>query len=146
MFLKRLWLIFWQYVSKDECARGDEPTENHHLNLQLHSALWSFIASFSSWFNCPVRNFTVLVSHHSRSVVGLFRATAGGCFRRKSSKNLLYTTCSAPTGRQTQSETSWLHISSQRARYFPQELVETKNRAKRVNIGHQVNTNTSLNE
>jgi len=34
-------------------TRSDEPTENYHLNLQLPSALRSFIVNFSSLFSCP---------------------------------------------------------------------------------------------
>lgn len=33
-------------------ARSNDPTKNYHLNLQLPSALQSFIAGFSSQYSC----------------------------------------------------------------------------------------------
>lgn len=43
---------------------SDEPTQNYQLNVQLPSALWSFIVSFHLLFRCPAHNFTGLVRAH----------------------------------------------------------------------------------
>ncbi len=72
------------YIS-NECKNNvkgvtssDGHAQNYHSNLQLPSALQSFIASFSSLFTCPAHNFTVLVhSHRSQSLF------LGSCFQRK---------------------------------------------------------------
>ena len=72
-------------------ARSDEPTENYHPTLQFPSALWSFIASFSSLFSCPAA--TLLFWFTLSALIVLFSPAAGSCFQRKSSKNPLYTTC-----------------------------------------------------
>lgn len=48
-----------QYVNVEGVAGSDEATKDYQLNLQLPSALWSFI--MSSLFNCLAVNLTVLV-------------------------------------------------------------------------------------
>ena len=107
---------------------SDEATENYHSTLHLFLALWLFMVSFSSLFSCQFSTvlfwFILIMS---------FSDTAGSCFQRKSSKDPLYATCSAPNSKKTKviriaGEHSGA-FSSLRARYIPQELIEANNKA-----------------
>ncbi len=59
--------------------RRHEPTENYHQHLQLPSALWSFIVSFSALFSCPAT--TLLLRFTLMALIASFCATAGSCFQ-----------------------------------------------------------------
>ncbi len=50
-------------------ARGNEPTENYHLHLQLHLTSLSFIVSFSLLFSCSALIYTIVIhGHRSRGI------------------------------------------------------------------------------
>lgn len=72
---RRCWksLFSTDSVEQWKTIRSDKPTQKYHPNLQLRSAQ-SFVASFSSLFIRPDRNFTVLV------LIASFSPAAGGCF------------------------------------------------------------------
>ncbi len=59
-------------------SRTGEPTNNYQLNLQLLSALRSFLNSFSSLFICPA----------TTSLFSSLSPAAGRCFQRKSCKKI----------------------------------------------------------
>lgn len=66
-------------------AHSNEPIENYHLFVQFPSALWRFLASFTSlvWFSLFWYTLSVLISVVSS-------------FQPKNSKTLLYAIHSAP--------------------------------------------------
>lgn len=95
-------LILYQMTVWKYCdTHFDEPTKNDLPTLQFTLALCNLTESFRSLFHCPAHNFTV-----SHSLIASFSATAS------SSENSQYTV-------------------QHKTRYYPLELVETKNRAKR---------------
>lgn len=88
-------IIYIFIITVDQMIHSDEATENYALNMQLLSALRSFIVSALC---LSVHNFTVLVHpHRCHSVI----------FREKTGKS--HSPLPAPTSnsRQTQLETSW---------------------------------------
>lgn len=86
-------------------ACSDEPTENNYLNLQLPSASWSFIVSFSSLFSYLAARslvwFTLI------DFIMVFSATAGSWCHWKNSKKAQYTTCYTQKSKQPLLSTSW---------------------------------------
>lgn len=90
--------LYWMTMLK-----GDEPSENYQLNLQLASALWSFMVSFSSLLSCAFHNFAVWFT---LTTLCCFHLQQPDVFREKALKSL----CTQPALHQTagrQSETSW---------------------------------------
>lgn len=103
--------ITWLYVKG--AAHSNEPTENYHPHLQFLSA------------GFPTRNFAVSVYSHC-SYLHCFWPLLAAIYSNKSTQNLLYTCSPAPC----------LGSSKKYVFFFPKELVETKNKAKRrMNIG-----------
>ncbi len=89
------------------------------MNLQR------IITRICSTLECVSAHFlTALVQCHCSHSVDL--AAAGSCFQWKSSKNPLSDTCSVTERQRSRlADENSGAFSSKRARYFPQELVET---------------------
>lgn len=79
-------------------ASSDE-LENYHLNVQLLSALQSFIGGFSTLFSCPT---TLLFWFTFAVLIASILALASSCLKQNSSNNPLNTTC---TSTQQQTDT-----------------------------------------
>ncbi len=119
-------------------AYSDDRTNNYHLTLEIPSALWRFFSSLFCFF-WPATFFRCFGSLSPLSWY-CFMAAAGSCLHRKKAlMSPLYTSCPALNCKQTKLASNWWTCGAftrKRARYFPQGLVENKNRAKRrVNIG-----------
>ena len=138
---------------KNGCFKVSETTIKLSTELVGNkSALRSFIVSFSSLFICPAA--TLLFWFTLSALIASFWAAAGSCFQRKSCKNPLYTTCSAPNGKQTQLAVDQLvniveHLAAKEPDISLRSWQRVKTELKESEYWtyiHQVDRNTTPNE